>query len=454
MKSQGSKHIRSDNISILPSMAQVTPVSFDSYAKDGRSSNIFSSDPCSLALCSSKPSEKSDSLAKYSKAGYVISHFVERFIDTDAGQIPVVGTKLNFRDRLETVGARCGITRNNYKVTPGLYALGEPDENSEILVTANFKLTFDILRTSLHRRNPTGDTKSSFPTYSNQCTLPVVGEHSLTDNNQKYLTISDQISVWILVLETFGVNVWCAAGKGTFSTQELVRRVLLSGVEKVVKHRRLILPQLSAIGIRATDVKNLCGFTAIYGPVRAADIPLFLQNNRKASPDMRHVTFNFAERLILTPIELNIALKPVMITALTLFAISGICPEIFSFQSSWERGLISLLFLFTGLFSGGLVTPALLPFLPFKAFAAKGLITGAFFASCTLFLSSASSLSISAIVALFLFSTVVSSWLAMNFTGATPFTSPSGVEKEMKRFIPVQAGATILSLVLWIYSAF
>jgi len=42
----------------------------------------------------------------------------------------------------------------------------------------------------------------------------------------------------------------------------------------------------------------------------------------------------------------------------------------------------------------------------------------------------------------------------MNFTGATPFTSPSGVEKEMKRFIPVQLIALVISTGLWIYSAF
>ncbi|MDT8380157.1 MAG: mercury methylation corrinoid protein HgcA, partial [Desulfotignum sp.] len=56
--------------------------------------------------------------------------------------------------------------------------------------------------------------------------------------------------------------------------------------------------------------------------------------------------------------------------------------------------------------------------------------------------------------ALCLFSVMVSSHLAMNFTGATPFTSPSGVEKEMKQFLPVQAAGVLVSAGLWIYSAF
>ena len=393
IKNEEIKGITTENVSILSSMQSAFPVYF----------------------------EEKSSLAKYAKSGYDISHFVERFIDTNAGAIPVVSRRLNFKDRFSTLGARLGITRNNYRVAPGLYALGEPDENSEVLVTANFKLTFDVLRTNI-----------------------------------------DKINVWILVLDTFGVNVWCAAGKGTFSTQELVKRVQLSGVEKIVKHRRVILPQLSATGIRATDVKKLCGFKVIYGPIRASDIPLFIKNGRKAEPDMRRVTFTFKERLILTPIELTVGFKSIFITVVTLAIISLINPEIFSSQNSlvhrlintMERGYLSFIFLFIGFLSGAVLTPALLPFLPFKAFAAKGVVTGAIITCFAFLFSSASSLSFSAMIALLLFGTAVSSWFAMNFTGATPFTSPSGVEKEMKQFIPVQAGAMVLSLGLWIYSAF
>jgi len=48
----------------------------------------------------------------------------------------------------------------------------------------------------------------------------------------------------------------------------------------------------------------------------------------------------------------------------------------------------------------------------------------------------------------------ISSYLAMNFTGSTPFTSPSGVEKEMRRAIPLQAGAVLIALVAWVSAAF
>ncbi len=57
-------------------------------------------------------------------------------------------------------------------------------------------------------------------------------------------------------------------------------------------------------------------------------------------------------------------------------------------------------------------------------------------------------------LALILLTVTLSSYLAMNFTGCTPFTSPSGVEKEMRKAIPLQSVAACLGLILWFISAF
>ena len=57
-------------------------------------------------------------------------------------------------------------------------------------------------------------------------------------------------------------------------------------------------------------------------------------------------------------------------------------------------------------------------------------------------------------ILLFVFTVAVSSYLAMDFTGATPFTSPSGVEKEMRRAIPLQAAALLFVVIAWVGSAF
>ncbi|MBU4055108.1 MAG: hypothetical protein KKA41_12125, partial [Proteobacteria bacterium] len=261
-------------------------------------------------------------------------------------------------------------------------------------------------------------------------------------------------NIWILVLDTNGVNVWCAAGKKTFSTRELVKRIEMTNLDRLVAHKRLILPQLGATGVSAGTVKKASGFTVVYGPVRAKDIPAFLKNHRKADSKMRQVTFSFFERLVLTPIELRMSAKPALMAAVAVVILSGIGPEVFSLSSAWSRGWIGVLFLMAGILSGALITPSLLPVIPFKAFAVKGFISGAFAAGLPALVVSSGTVKPSGFYALWLFCMAISSYLAMNFTGATPFTSPSGVEKEMKRFMPVQALGLVAAITLWIYSAF
>ena len=111
--------------------------------------------------------------------------------------IPQVSTELVLKDFLGAVRVRCGIRRDNYRVDPGLYAVGSPDTSSDVFVTANYKLTFDNVR-----KNLTG------------------------------------LNGWILVLDTKGVNVWCAAGKGTFGTKELVKRIQIVSLDKFVNLRK------------------------------------------------------------------------------------------------------------------------------------------------------------------------------------------------------------------------
>ena len=160
--------------------------------------------------------------------------FVKGSVETPAGRVPQISYSLEGADYWGTVKARCGIGRMDYTVEPGLYALGRPDEQAPVLVTANYKMSFDALRQAL-----------------------------------------PGLDAWILVVDTKGVNVWCAAGKGTFGTLELVGRIKTSGLEKVVKHRELILPQLSGPGIAAFQVKKLSDFRVIFGPIRAGDRRLF-----------------------------------------------------------------------------------------------------------------------------------------------------------------------------------
>jgi hypothetical protein len=103
--------------------------------------------------------------------------------------------------------------------------------------------------------------------------------------------------------------------------------------------------------------------------------------------------------------------------------------------------------------AGALLTPALLPWIPGKAFALKGSIIGLAI-GIFLFPFISSRVGVVGSIALGLYITALSSFLAMNFTGSTPFTSPTGVEKEMRKAIPLQIAVAILATILWVGSAF
>ena len=348
------------------------------------------------------------------KPGYRICGFVEEFLPTAAGPVPRVKTGLARADYLGTLRVRLGIGRNDYKVAPGLYALGRPDADSPVLVTANYKLSFDHLRSSLEGAN-----------------------------------------AWLLVLDTRGINVWCAAGKGTFGTDEVVRRVRLARVNEVVRHRRLILPQLGAPGVSGRGVRKACGYEIVWGPVRASDLQAFLNGSFKAEAHMRRVTFSMGERMVLVPVEMALTRKPLLWVLLAIFVLSGIGPYFFSLSAAWNRGVMGVLACLTGVLSGSVLVPCLLPWIPGRAFAVKGALCGAVAGVAVVLAMMASPrLTMASGTALILLATAASSYVAMNFTGATPFTSPSGVEKEMRRAIPLQFAAILVAIGLWITAAF
>ncbi len=272
---------------------------------------------------------------EHEKPGYEICRFVEDFVASSAGPVARVATSLNWRDRLGAMRARLGWRRNGYRVAPGLYAVGRPDAQAPVLVTANYKLSFDTLRSNL-----------------------------------------EGLDAWLLVLDTRGINVWCAAAHQTFSTGELLQRLRVSGLERVVAHRRLILPQLGAPGVSAGLIRRQAGFTVVWGPLRAADLPAFIAQDQQIAPSMRRLTFSMGERLILTPVELSMALKPSAIGLAAILVLSGFGPWGYSWAMAWSRWLLAAPAFLVGLLAGAVLVPALLPWLPFRAFYLKGLLAG------------------------------------------------------------------------------
>ncbi len=340
--------------------------------------------------------------------------FITGSVSTSTGRIPQVSSELQGRDHWGTVRARFGVGRMDYMVDPGLYALGDPDSNSPVLVTANYKMSFDYLRRALPSRN-----------------------------------------AWILVLDTQGINVWCAAGHGSFGTEELIKRIELSGLKNIVSHRKLILPQLGAPGVAGHTVKKISGFKVYYGPVRAEDLPAYLDSGWQSTPAMRTVTFPLKDRAVLIPIEAVYAIKPFLIIAPVLFISSGIGGPDGFWANALNYGFFAILAFLSAIVSGAVLNPLLLPYLPGRAFSTKGFSLGLVVALILLYLRDVN-LQIWAgrieALAWLLIIPAIAGFLAMNFTGASTYTSLSGVKKEMRWALPAQIAAGTVGLVSWITS--
>ena len=298
--------------------------------------------------------------------------------------VPQLGSK----ERNDHLKARIGLDRMGHRVRPGLYAIGAPERTSPVLVTANYTLSFDALRSSLTGR-----------------------------------------SVWILVLDTKGINVWCAAGKRTFGTEELVKAVQATGLASKVEGRTLILPQLGAPGVSAHAVKKDCGFKVEYGPVRAEDLPAYLDTG-ECTEEMRTVRFTLKDRLVLAPVEIRNYRWWMLLMILAAVFVPFYGPLVLAMT-------LGGIFLF----------PALLPYLPGKDLSLKGIVLGVLlvtpFALYQL-LSWNGTFVFAAVIAEYLLIAAWIGYLGLNFTGSTTFTSRTGVRREIFTYILPMAVMAIL----------
>ncbi|MDO9325081.1 MAG: mercury methylation corrinoid protein HgcA [Methanoregula sp.] len=313
-------------------------------------------------------------------------------------EIRTTDSTLTQANRLDHFLARWGINRMGHRVEPGLCRLGNPTPESPVFASANYTLSFDAVRSAL-----TG-----------------------TD-------------AYILVLDTRGINVWCAAGKGTFGTDELVNRIETAGLAGIVTHRKIIVPQLGAPGISAHDVQRRSGFRVEYGPVRASDLPEYIRAG-KATPEMRRVEFPVRDRLVLAPVELvQVALPAIIVTAVLWFL----------------AGPAGALAAIAAVLAGTVLFPFLLPFIPTKDFSTKGLLLGGVVAIpfAAAFFSTPALPGWARVVAgitPLLIMPAVTAYLALNFTGSTTFTSRTGVRKEIFRYVPVMAFMAVAGIILGI----
>jgi hypothetical protein len=310
---------------------------------------------------------------------------------------------ITLANRWEHFLIRIGVNRMEHKVAPGLYAIGDPTSDSPVFVTANYTLSFDAIRSTL-----------------------------------------DGVDGYILVLDTEGINVWCAAGKGTFGTDELVHRIEETNLLEVVNHRVVILPQLGAPGVAAHEVKKRSKFKVEYGPVRASDLPEYLKT-RQATPEMRRVRFSLLDRAVLVPVDFGYGLPAILWMLGAMFVTSWLGVDYASRMSG--AFLVAIL-------SGIVLFPLLLPWLPTRDFVTQGFFLGSLVTLpfvVMLFTSDSAGLEwhrVGIALAYFLTWPAVTAYVSFNFTGATTFTSRSGVRREINKYIPTMVRMFIIGIVL------
>jgi acetyl-CoA decarbonylase/synthase complex subunit gamma len=187
--------------------------------------------------------------------------------------------------------------------------------------------------------------------------------------------------------------------------------------------------------------------------VRAADIKKFISDGYRADKEMRKITFGFKDRIKLIPNDFMYGKYYLLGAMAVLFLISGLSSDRVSYRNFSSVGGPAILKVFLAYISGIVITPMLLPYIPGRHFSLKGFLSGALLFIILLLLRLAGANPIE-ILSWFFLITAISSFLAMNFTGTTTYTSLSGVKKEMKISVPIQVGFTIIGIILQIIGKF
>jgi NAD-dependent dihydropyrimidine dehydrogenase PreA subunit len=210
-------------------------------------------------------------------------------------------------------------------ITCGLITIGNPDETSPVFVTGNYHLTV-----------------------------------------AKVKKVLQGMDCYLLVANTDGINVWCAATGGHFTDHDVISVLKTSGIADMVDHRTVILPQLAAAGVNAKNIKKKTGWDIVWGPVDAEDIPAFLESGKK-SEDMRSVGFPLKNRMeigvawafpasiILGLIVWFVWSEAVIFTGLVVWVISLLLNGLFPVYGSWLKKDIYGIECGQGLFQGGMV---------------------------------------------------------------------------------------------------
>jgi 2-polyprenyl-3-methyl-5-hydroxy-6-metoxy-1,4-benzoquinol methylase len=290
-------------------------------------------------------------------------------------------------------------------IQPGLYKIGNATPDSPVIVTANYELTYYTVMRALAK---------------------------------------DGMDAWVLACDTAGINVWCAARGTHFSTDDVIHMVRLAGLQGVVTHRELILPQLAAAGMDINSIRDRTGFRVRYGPVRIRDLSewMSLERPRPKPREMATVSFNLRERMEMTVAHIPFLFaallwKPFLAIVVGLLGINALLfalfPTVFGMAIPPSLGVVALLLQFLlALFGNALVLGLVFPILPSKgnSFIRRALGLSGITLPVALLIMIVISAHWTVLVSWMVAQFVLSVSLTMDFAGMTPVSDPKVIREE------------------------
>ncbi len=126
--------------------------------------------------------------------------------------------------------------RKPVAVEPGLKAFGTPEENSPVLFTTNFALTYYTVASDIE---------------------------------------SAKINAYLIVVDTEGIAVDSAVAGRKLTAEKVADALKSSGIQNKVRHRKLVIPGKAAR--LSSEIEELSGWQVLIGPRDSSDIPKFLQ---------------------------------------------------------------------------------------------------------------------------------------------------------------------------------
>lgn len=305
-------------------------------------------------------------------------------------------------------------------IQPGLYKIGNPSPASPVIVTANYELTYYTVMRALAR---------------------------------------DGIEAWVLVCDTAGINVWCAARGTHFNSDDVIHMIRLTGLWSVVQHRELILPQLAAAGMDVNAIRDRTGFRVRYGPVRIQDLSKWmnLERPRPKPREMATVTFSLRERMEMTVAHIPFLFaallwKPFLAIVVGLLGFNAllftVLPAVFTMTIPTSLGVVYLLLQFLlALFGNALVLGIIFPVLPSKdnSFIRRGVGFAGVTLPVALLIMLLMAAHSTVIVSWMVVQLVLSIALTMDFAGMTPVSDPKVIREEYPYLIrTLQIGGLFL----------